>query len=187
MRYELPSLLSFAVLLVTSAVVVAGCGNDLSTEDRRGRSGDGTDGNGASGGDGPNCSTTYAGRSSSRRLTRFEYENTVLDLLGDASSPASSFPAEEVFYGFDNNATERGVSLSSLRLSTWTRPNSSPPRRTSQSSFPAIRASPMLRNAQDSSFRRSGNAPIADRSTPPKSIRSSPRSKRDRRHSEVEN
>lgn len=40
-----------------------------------------------------------------RRLTRFEYDNTVLALLGDDSEPAQVFPPEERVDAFDNNAT----------------------------------------------------------------------------------
>jgi hypothetical protein len=39
-----------------------------------------------------------------RRMTRFEYNNTVRDLLGDDTSPASDFGAEEEALGFNNNA-----------------------------------------------------------------------------------
>ena len=45
-----------------------------------------------------------------RRLTRFEYNNTVRDLLGDTTAPASAFPLDEVRSGFDNNAAALGVS-----------------------------------------------------------------------------
>ena len=45
-----------------------------------------------------------------RRLTRFEYNNTVRDLLGDASSPASALPAEESGNGFGNDAASQSVS-----------------------------------------------------------------------------
>ncbi|HVU00099.1 MAG TPA: DUF1592 domain-containing protein [Polyangiaceae bacterium] len=45
-----------------------------------------------------------------RRLNRFEYDNTVRDLLGDSSQPASAFPPEEKRLGFDNNATALQVS-----------------------------------------------------------------------------
>ena len=38
-----------------------------------------------------------------RRLTQTEYDNTVRDLLGDASQPANSFPADSRNLGFDNN------------------------------------------------------------------------------------
>src|SRR5690606_17281240 len=51
------------------------------------------------------CLTTFdVGPSSIRRLTRKEYDNTVRDLLGDDSSPASSFAEDEKVGGFDSNA-----------------------------------------------------------------------------------
>jgi hypothetical protein len=46
-----------------------------------------------------------------RRLTRREYDNTVRDLLGDATSPANAFPPDEVVLGFDNSASGRGVTF----------------------------------------------------------------------------
>ena len=52
------------------------------------------------------------GRAPLRRLTRFEYNNTVRDLLGDATGPASALPAEELGNGFGNDAA--GQSVSSL-------------------------------------------------------------------------
>jgi hypothetical protein len=45
-----------------------------------------------------------------RRLTRFEYNNTVRDLLGDVSSPADALPAEELGNGFGNDAAAQSVS-----------------------------------------------------------------------------
>jgi len=39
-----------------------------------------------------------------RRLTRFEYNNTVRDLLGDTTSPANVLPPEEEVAGFNNQA-----------------------------------------------------------------------------------
>ena len=39
-----------------------------------------------------------------RRMTRFEYDNTVRDLLGDTTHPAADFGAEEEALGFNNNA-----------------------------------------------------------------------------------
>ncbi|HVJ17696.1 MAG TPA: DUF1592 domain-containing protein [Polyangiaceae bacterium] len=50
------------------------------------------------------------GPSPIRRLNRFEYNNTVLSLLGDASLPANSFPPEEAGNGFGNDATALGAS-----------------------------------------------------------------------------
>lgn len=46
--------------------------------------------------------TPIAGHVTLRRLTRYEYRNTVRDLIGIDYEPASSFPADEVGYGFDN-------------------------------------------------------------------------------------
>jgi hypothetical protein len=45
-----------------------------------------------------------------RRLTRFEYNNTVRDLLGDTTEPASSLPPEEEVQGFNNQAAALTVS-----------------------------------------------------------------------------
>jgi hypothetical protein len=45
-----------------------------------------------------------------RRLTRAEYDNTILELLGDNSSPAANFPRETLMLGFDNNAQAALVS-----------------------------------------------------------------------------
>jgi hypothetical protein len=39
-----------------------------------------------------------------RRLTRFEYNNTVRDLLGDTTNPADILPPEEEVAGFNNQA-----------------------------------------------------------------------------------
>jgi hypothetical protein len=104
---------AFGALLFagSGAVAVVGCSEDglnpANPRDRRSASG----GDAGTDTDGPSCDQTYAGPSATRRLTRFEYDNTVRDLVGDTSLPASSFPPEELFYGFDNNATDRGVSL----------------------------------------------------------------------------
>src|SRR5262245_54695143 len=40
-----------------------------------------------------------------RLLTREEYNNTVRDLLGDATRPADAFPVEARVLGFENNAS----------------------------------------------------------------------------------
>lgn len=45
-----------------------------------------------------------------RRLSRYEFNNTVRDLLGDKTQPARDFPTEERKLGFDNNATAVTVS-----------------------------------------------------------------------------
>jgi hypothetical protein len=45
-----------------------------------------------------------------RRLTRFEYDNSVRDLLGDTTHPAAAFPSEEIGNGFGNDADAQSVS-----------------------------------------------------------------------------
>ncbi len=50
------------------------------------------------------CEVTSAPAAPLRRLTRWEYDNTVADLLGDESHPAQRFVAEADQFGFDNNA-----------------------------------------------------------------------------------
>lgn len=52
-----------------------------------------------------------------RRLTRQEYDNTVLDLLGDASAPAQNFVGDSVIDGFDNAAA--GASTSRLLVEQY--------------------------------------------------------------------
>jgi hypothetical protein len=54
--------------------------------------------------------STSLGVTPLRKLTNFEYDNTVHDLLGDNTQPASMFPPDEVRLGFDNNAASLGVS-----------------------------------------------------------------------------
>ncbi|NUO53385.1 MAG: DUF1592 domain-containing protein [Polyangiaceae bacterium] len=52
----------------------------------------------------------FPGRAPIRRLTRFEYNNTVRDLLGDDTEPANAFPSEEIGNGFGNDADAQSVS-----------------------------------------------------------------------------
>lgn len=56
-----------------------------------------------------NCDAIEPGDAPIRRMTRVEYNNTVRDLLGDASAPAAHFVAEEEALGFNNQATSLGV------------------------------------------------------------------------------
>lgn len=74
-----------------------------------------TAGSGGSGGGGagsPNACVTGAQVATApiRRLNRFEYDNTVRDLLSDTSGPARDFPAEERRSGFNNNGAALTVS-----------------------------------------------------------------------------
>ncbi len=50
------------------------------------------------------------GPSTIRRMTRWEYNNTVRDLLGDTTRPADAFVPEEESAGFQNNADALTVS-----------------------------------------------------------------------------
>ncbi len=55
-------------------------------------------------------SSCAPGPSPIRRMTRWEYNNAVRELLGDTTSPASAFPSEEDGLGFSNNADIQSVS-----------------------------------------------------------------------------
>jgi len=57
------------------------------------------------------CSAAKPGRSPLRRLTTYEYNNTVRDLLGDTSNPGSLFPAQTQTSGnmFGNDADFQSV------------------------------------------------------------------------------
>lgn len=59
-----------------------------------------------------NCASFDPGPSPLRRLTRWEYDNTVHDLLGDTTRPGSKFVPEAEQFGFDNNAA--GATLNQL-------------------------------------------------------------------------
>ena len=74
--------------------------------------GDGADG--GDDGDAPQalCGEAQPGPAPIRRLTRTEYNNTIRDLLGDDTKPASAFVGEDIIFGFDNNA--EGASMSRL-------------------------------------------------------------------------
>ena len=57
------------------------------------------------------------GRVTLQRLNRFEYNNTVRDLLGITSRPADNFPEDDFGYGFNNNGDV--LSLSPLHLESY--------------------------------------------------------------------
>lgn len=52
----------------------------------------------------------FVGRAPLRRLTRFEFNNTVRDLLDDDTSPADALPSEQSGNGFGNDADAQSVS-----------------------------------------------------------------------------
>jgi len=75
----------------------------------------GSDGSGGSDSDGDTgeplgCGVDASERATLRRLTRFEYNNTIEDLLGDDTNPGNAFPSEELANGFGNDANAQSVS-----------------------------------------------------------------------------
>jgi len=93
-----------AAILVAASAALAACVGEI---------GDGGPADGAHGST-PQalCATPDPVASPLRRLTRWEYDHTVADLLGDTSAPASSFVPESSQFGFDNNAA--GAALNPL-------------------------------------------------------------------------
>jgi Protein of unknown function (DUF1592)/Protein of unknown function (DUF1588)/Protein of unknown function (DUF1595)/Protein of unknown function (DUF1587)/Protein of unknown function (DUF1585) len=91
---------------IGSWLSISGCyvgahGSPATASEDAGSDSDGSDG----GSDAPT-----AAPSPMRRLTRGEYNRTVHDLLGDATAPADTFPAEDIGSGFTNNANAQSVS-----------------------------------------------------------------------------
>jgi len=56
------------------------------------------------------CPTAAPGRAPLRRLTTFEFNNTVRDLLLDTTPPSDWFPSETLGNGFGNDADSQSVS-----------------------------------------------------------------------------
>jgi len=57
------------------------------------------------------CPTTTVAHTPLRRLTRFEYQNTVRDLLNVDVTAANAFPAENATEGYNNNSRLQSVSV----------------------------------------------------------------------------
>jgi hypothetical protein len=64
----------------------------------------------ATGGAPLDCTQPTAPRAPLRRMTRFEYNNTVRELLAVTTRPADALPGEEAGTGFGNDADALGVS-----------------------------------------------------------------------------
>ena len=90
----------------TTGSPVAGAGGGATTTGSSVTSGTGTTGIP----DATACDSPPAPRAPLRRITRFEYNNTVRDLLGVNSRPADALPGEEAGSGFGNDADVLGVS-----------------------------------------------------------------------------
>jgi hypothetical protein len=94
-------------LAVAIAFWLAGCGGSaLPASDSDNAGGEGGEGGPSPGPsiDDRTCTSAGAPESPLRRLTAFEYANTVKDLLGLTTPPVFTLPADEVTDGFDNNA-----------------------------------------------------------------------------------
>ena len=95
-------------------ILAAGCGTgeDPSSPPGQAQGGSGTGGKPA--GPGPvemaSCPAQPVPRTPLRRLTRFEYQNAVRDLLNVDPSPAVELPADEITNSFDNNSAVLTVS-----------------------------------------------------------------------------
>jgi hypothetical protein len=66
---------------------------------------------------GPVACKVGALRAPLRRLTRFEFDNTVRDLLGDDTAPGAALPSDELSNGFGNDAD--ALSVSSLLVEQY--------------------------------------------------------------------
>lgn len=94
-------------------IFAAGCstGGDPSSPPGQAQGGSG---GGKPAGPGPvemaSCPAQPVPRTPLRRLTRFEYQNAVRDLLNVDPSPAAELPADEITNSFDNNAAVLTVS-----------------------------------------------------------------------------
>ncbi|WP_437984649.1 DUF1592 domain-containing protein [Sorangium sp. So ce117] len=99
--------------LPIALVLASGCTGSVGEPGAGSGSGSGS-GSGKPGTDDPigvcRDDTVYPGRAPLRRLTRFEYNNTVRDLLGDTTEPAFSLPSEDIGNGFGNDADTLSVS-----------------------------------------------------------------------------
>lgn len=114
-----------SAIALASAVTLLGCGTSTDVPGANsgnpsnmpgGGTGNGTGGtpnvisNPPVGVDGmPPAGGVDSGRVGLHRLNNQEYNNTVRDLLGDATAPASDFLAEEGLSGFDNTAEALGM------------------------------------------------------------------------------
>jgi hypothetical protein len=97
----------------------AGSGGSAGSNSTAGSAGVGSGASGGSGGSTvppiptpttASCPSTELTRTPLRRLTRFEYANSVRSILGVDATPADALPADEVTDGFSNNANILTVS-----------------------------------------------------------------------------
>jgi hypothetical protein len=121
MSYRItPSILSIALALAVPQLI--GCTAEIVSGGHNGGSADGS--GGGSGPSGPGggsgfgpvvdpeaCKTPAPPKAPLRRLTRFEYNNTVRDLAKVTDAPANLFPPEDVGSGFGTDASQQSASI----------------------------------------------------------------------------
>ena len=102
----------FAALLCCALPGVACQASDGTTKSQEAAGGAGNSAGSASGGSGGVVVPQAAPPAFApvRRLTHIEYDNTVRDLLGDTTAPATAFTADVAQDGFTNNAVALSVS-----------------------------------------------------------------------------
>lgn len=100
-KHPLVALASAVAIAIAAPALVAGCytGDGVPDVSKGAHDPNGT----------ATCVTPSPGASPLRRLTQSQYDNTVRDLLGDATHPAQSFPPDETSGEF-SNATSLTVS-----------------------------------------------------------------------------
>lgn len=108
----------FSLALALSVPHLAGCtaeivgGRNGSSNGNGGGSGTDVPGGGTAGGgvDPKACDAPAPPKAPLRRLTRFEYNNTVRDLAKVTDSPAQHFPPEKLGSGFGTDASQQSAS-----------------------------------------------------------------------------
>lgn len=106
-----------ALALSLAALAAAACTGEVGQQPQPpGAGASGVGGSGMAGGGGTSplpetsaCDVSPPPRAPLRRLTRYEYNNTARDLLGDTTAPANAFPSEVLGNGFGNDAASQPV------------------------------------------------------------------------------
>ena len=104
----------FSALALTLAVLSAAACTGQVAPPNPGNPSGGSAGSMGTGGEPPviaptDCASSPPPRAPLRRLTRYEYNNTARDLLGDTTLPANAFPSELLGNGFGNDADYQPV------------------------------------------------------------------------------
>ncbi len=110
--YLVPKRYSALALTLAVTGLVAGCSPDANELPAKNTNSGGASGIGGAG-PGPDPAACNGApnllRAPMRRLSRFEYNNIMRDLLQDTSRPSDAFPPEVIGNGFGNDADQQGV------------------------------------------------------------------------------